>query len=182
MCCRPLRRELAGSCWRAASARRHQERSLAKGSEHEWPRTTTSSSSSSSSSSSRLLLQLQLRLRLRLQVQVRVPLSATGYHLVPVVPLRTRKAAEHQTRSGPVQTHPNSRLHLQGARWRTRCLSLVAARRAVGNILPLKEQRDGRGHLLSKLNVLWRQPHAPPQPSRCQTRRRKHPPPRKLTR
>ena len=139
------------------------ERSLAKGSEHEWPRTTTSSSSSSSSSSSRLLLQLQLRLRLRLQVQVRVPLSATGYHLVPVVPLRTRKAAEHQTRSGPVQTHPNSRLHLQGARWRTRCLSLVAARRAVGNILPLKAQRHGRGHLLSKLNVLYRQPHAPPR-------------------
>ena len=75
---------------------------------------------------------------------------------------RTRKAAEHQTRSGHVQTPPNSRLHLQGARWRTRRLSLVAARRAVGNILPLKEQRDGRGHLLSKLNVLCGQPHAPP--------------------
>ena len=74
---------------------------------------------------------------------------------------RKRKAEEHQPRSGPVQTHPNSRLHLQSASWRTRRLSLVAARRAVGNILPRKERRDGRVHHLPKLNVLCAWPRAP---------------------
>ena len=53
-----------------------------------------------------------------------------------------RKAGEHQPRSTLVRTHPNSRLHLQSASWRTRRLSLVAARRTVGNILLRKESLE----------------------------------------